>query len=177
MTPDEDKKKKIEKKLTKEEVIKITKKEYNKLKSESAEYLDGWKRAKADFINFKKENEKKQKEYTKFSNEVIIIQILPIYDHLKTAFQNIDNDIAENAWVDGIKKIKQEMQKFLQDNGIEEIKTLGERFDPSMHESVGKETDENSKPETILKQVKFGYKLHGKVIIPAQVIINKTKAE
>ncbi|MEW6610298.1 MAG: nucleotide exchange factor GrpE [Patescibacteria group bacterium] len=153
--------------------ITIPKEEYERLKAQAAEYLDGWKRAKADYLNFKKETDERQSEFVKFSTQLALMGLLPIYDHLKVAFAHLTPEQKKDPWVDGIAKIKQELSLYLHDAGIEEIHALGKLFDPVQHESVGVEVVPDKPLHTVVKEIKSGYTMHGKVIIPAQVIISE----
>ncbi len=167
-------------------IIKQLQKELTEAKKKAEEYLNGWKRAKADYINREKEIEKEKKDWQKFANLSVIFQLLPILDNFKRAFKvyeelqlNLEReDLREmKAWVEGVKQIKNQLENLFKALKIEEIKTVGEKFDPFLHESVGvqEENDSNEKSEIIVKEIEPGYKLHGRVIRPAKVIVSKGK--
>jgi len=139
----------------------------------AAEYLAGWKRAKADYLNLKKEKDKEREEIMKFSNAALIIQLLPIYDHLKMAFDHIPEDLKDNEWVKGIEGIKKQTQDFIESIGIKEIKTVGEKFNPEKHEAVAHEKNKDFESDIIFEETKPGYKLHDKVLYPAKVKVAK----
>jgi molecular chaperone GrpE len=156
---------------------KLLQKELTETKKKAEEYLNGWKRTRADYINREKEIEKEKSEWVKFANMAIILQLLPILDNLKRGTQkNADKNTEEHrekfeAWIEGIKQIKNQLENLLKNLGLEEIKTEGEKFDPSLHESIG--TEKSDKGEgLILKEIEAGYKLHGRVIKPAKVIVS-----
>lgn len=149
------------------------------LEKKRDEYLAGWQRAKADYVNLKRESEQKKDEWIKFANAAVLADMIPMYDNFKKAFEHNPKE-KENAdikewenWCEGIGHIKKQMFDFLQKFGIEEIKTIGEKFDPTLHESVGEEEAEGKEPGIIIKEVQSGYTLHGKVVNPAKVIIVK----
>lgn len=191
--------------------FKSLQKELAEAKKNAEEYLNGWKRAKADYINREKEIEKEKEEWGKFANVALILQILPILDNFKRAItqintekninQHILNDRKNDtktchpgaersgaiisckyktsvryyrikAWIEGVKQIKNQLENLLKGLGLEEIKTEGEKFDPSLHESTGKEKVEGKEENIILKEVEAGYKLHGRVIRPAKVVVS-----
>lgn len=133
------------------------------------EYMNGWKRAKADYINLKKDSEKKQMEMMQFANASLILQILPIYDNFKLAWKHIPDDQKKSDWMIGLEQIKKQMTDFLKQLGIDEIKTEGEKFDPEKHEAVGKEKKDGVEADTIIEEVKPGYMMHDKVLDPAKV--------
>ena len=146
-------------------------KEVEKLQAKCDEYLNGWKRAQADYQNLQKDTEKRMGEFRKYACEDMLQQILPLVDYFKHAFAAIPEDEKDSDWLTGIKHIQDYLYKFLEDNGIEMIKTVGEKFDPELHEAVKEE--EGDKDNIILKETQSGFKLNGKVLVPAKVIISK----
>jgi molecular chaperone GrpE len=154
-----------------------SKTEENKLKEELElakkkmdEYLNGWKRAKADYINQKKDFAKRERELIQFANAGLILEIMPIYDNFKLAWKHIPEEHRKNdEWLKGIAHIKNQFQGLLKNLGIEEIKTVGEKFDPELHEAVSKEKVEGKEPGMIIDEIKSGYKLFDKVLEHAKV--------
>jgi len=139
------------------------------------ENLNGWKRAKADYINLQKETEKRQQELIQFANASLILQILPINDHFKLAFSQLPEikDEETKKWVQGIEHIKNQIQATLKTLGIEEIKTVGEKFNPERHEAVEKRKAEGKEKDIIIEEVKPGYLMHGKVLEAAKVVVSE----
>lgn len=155
------------------DIIKELKDQNTKLEKRAEENLNGWKRAKADYINLQKETEKKQKELIEFASAGLILQILPIYDHLRLAFAHKPDikDEEMKKWAQGIEHIKKQVQDTLKALGIEEIKTVGEKFNPEFHEAVDKKKIEGKEKDEVIEEVKPGYLMHGKVLEPAKVIV------
>ncbi len=147
-------------------------KKLNEYKKKAEEYLNGWKRAKADYLNFKKEEERRKSEFVKFANLSLILELLPLRENFKKAFNHLPKELEENDWVIGIKHIKNQLDELFKKFHIEEIKTVGEKFNPERHEAVGKEKRDNLEEDTIIKEVETGYLMEGKVIKPAKVIIS-----
>lgn len=148
-------------------------KELELLKKKNEEYLNGWKRAKADYINFKRETEKRQAEIIQFASAAIILEVLQIYNHFKMALKHLPKDHQDQEWAKGLVQIKKQYIDFFRQVGIEEIKTVGEKFNPEFHEAVSYEPKEGFKTDIIFEEVKPGYKLHDKVIEPAKVKVAK----
>jgi len=145
---------------------------YEELFKKSDEYLNGWKRALADYHNLERETEKKKSEWLKMANEDLLVVFLPLYDNLKLALKHSQSE--KNDWLTGIEHVTAQFKKVLEENGVREIKTVGEKFDPEVHEAVvAQETSgsEQKQDNIIKKEVKTGYKLNGKVIYPAKVIV------
>ncbi|MFZ5559185.1 MAG: nucleotide exchange factor GrpE [Patescibacteria group bacterium] len=130
---------------------------------ERAEYLAGWQRAKADYINLQREHEQKIADYFKFANEGLILELLPILDSFEAAIKNGKDE--------GIKNLYNQLLNVLKNNGLEEIKSLGEKFNPELHEAV--ETIQGKNSGIIIEEIQKGYKLHGKVIRPSKVKVGE----
>ena len=144
---------------------------------ERQEYLNGWQRAKADFINARKEEEKTRKEFVQFAKEDVLFQLLPVVDSFELAFANKDAwKKTDSNWREGIEHIYSQLMDMLGENGLSQVEPRGEVFDPNLHESVGsipiKKKDEDGK---IVEVVQKGYMLNGKVVRPARVKIGKFK--
>jgi len=126
------------------------------------EYLAGWQRARADFINYKKDEAERLKEFVKAAHLDFILKILPILDNFEAAEKGLKNR-QDDKEIKGLLQIKTQLEDFLKKEGVEEIKTLGEKFDPNFHEAV------EGRGDRIVEVVKKGYLLDNKVIRPAQV--------
>jgi len=164
-----------------------TENELGKCKEQAEEYLNGWKRAKADLINYKKDIEKRQQVLRQFLVADTILELLPIHDNFKRAMEHINNVTMKQCnnednesgksinnpktWFEGIKHIKSQLDKFLKDRGVEEIKTVGEKFNPELHEAIDKRKVEGVEPDIILEESSAGYTIDGKVIVPAKVVV------
>lgn len=144
------------------------------------EYKKDWQRALADYKNLQKETSERRGEWAQMSKTMILEDFIPVYDNFKTAFYhhpvlNADNEehTQIKSWVDGIGYIMKQFGDVLKSHGIEEIKTVGEKFDPTIHESVGEEEVEGKESGVIVKEVSGGYKMGDKVVKVARVIIAK----
>lgn len=149
----------------------------DKLKEELAvcekqrdEYLDGWKRTKADFINYKKEESDRFGSVIKFSNEALILELLNIMNSLDLGLTILKDDEPTKK---GMQLIKTQLEDLLGKYGLEKITiSRGQLFDPKFHEAVEEiETDEPA--NTIFEEAERGYVLHGKVIRPSKVKLAK----
>ncbi|MBI4089848.1 MAG: nucleotide exchange factor GrpE [Candidatus Kerfeldbacteria bacterium] len=139
------------------------------LKKQAADYLAGWQRAKADYLNLKKQAEKENAELAKFANAALIIELLPIYDNLKRAIQHIPAEQRQVEWVKGINHILQQFKQLFASLGLEEIKTVGQPFNHELHHAVGKVKRNDLAPNMVAEEVKSGFLMHGRMITPAQV--------
>jgi molecular chaperone GrpE len=139
------------------------------LQKKADEYLAGWQRAKADYLNHKRESEKQWSEMVQFSNAAIVAELLPILRNFKLAMQHVPADVQTQGWMQGFDHIRRQFEEFLKKFGIEEIKTVGETFNPEFHEAVSREKKDGVATDVIIEELQAGYALHGKVIEPARV--------
>lgn len=158
---------------------KITKTSFNVLRQikerQESDFESMYKRALADYHNLLKQTAKEKEEFARYANLNFIMEILPVIDNFKISVEHIPEDQRENAWVQGINYIKKQLLDILIANGIEEIKTIGEKFNPEIHEAIknkkgGLEEKENKK-DIITKEISSGYKMNGKIIRAAKVIV------
>jgi len=142
--------------------------EIKKCQLERDEYLNNWKRERADFINYKKDEAKRMEEFLKFANEAVILEVIEVLDDLERATKEIGNEGLDQVW--------NKFQEFLKKYGVEKI-GVENVFDPLLHEAVTAETqneDGNTeKTEEGMEEVRAGYTMHGRVIRPARVKIIK----
>lgn len=150
-----------------EHKIKKTKDKLGLCEGERAEYLAGWQRAKADLINYKKEQEAKISEIFKFANEGLIYEILPALDSFELALSHKEDE--------GTRQIYNQLKNILKSQGLEEIQVVGQPFDPQLHESVGETTcpEGFEGKDIVAEEIQKGYKLNNKVIRASKVKIGK----
>jgi molecular chaperone GrpE len=118
-----------------------------------------------------KETEIRKIELIRYANEDLIREILPVLDNFKTAFRQIPEKEKDSAWVVGFSYIKKQLEDVLKNHNVEEIKTVGEQFDPVHHEAVEHVQRDGVKSGEVIEERKAGYKLNGKVIQVAKVVV------
>jgi len=162
--------------MKKEENKKTEEKEKNlkELEAKCEEYLNGWKRERADFLNYKKEEMERIGGLIKYASLETILKILPILDNFDIAEKKIPDALKNDENVKGFFKIKQQIKEFLESQGIEEIKTLGEKFDPNLMEAVAEADKKNKEGKgVVVEEVQKGYTSQSKIIRPAKVKVAK----
>ncbi len=135
------------------------------------EYLNNWKRERADFINYKKEEGKRIENFAKFANESLIMDLIDKVDGLIMAIKEYPPELKEksNSWFAGIQTVANEMGDLLSKYGVDRIEVKGQKFDPMYHEAVEVKDKEGQN----IEEIRPGYTMHGKVIRPARVRIIK----
>ncbi|MBA7622201.1 Protein GrpE [subsurface metagenome] len=136
------------------------------------EYLAGWQRSRADFLNYKKEEMERIGQFLKYANEELILKILPILDNFEKAEKEIPQD-KKDQYLEGLLQIKRQFEDFLKNQRVEAIKSLNEKFDPNFHEIVEEVEVKDKESGIIIEEVKKGYILNGRVVRPAKVKVNK----
>ncbi len=134
--------------------------------AKSAENLDGWQRAVAEFQNFKKRIERDREADQITMKGDLIRKFLPILDDLERAMQERP---AGDSWSQGIDLIKRKLQSILEAEGLTRIEAEGQVFDPNFHEAISTEPVDGMESGRIVAVVQNGYLLGDRVIRPAQV--------
>ena len=134
--------------------------EIDKVKAQAEEYLNNWKRERADFINYKKEEAKRVEEFVKFANEDLVMETIELVDDLEI--------VAKEAPGIGLDSVVKRFSDLFKKYGVERVGVEGNKFNPELHEAI-----ETEKEGEKLKEIRAGYMLHGKVIRPARVKIIK----
>ena len=143
-------------------------------KDKAEEYLNNWKRAVADLENYKKDQAKLMGEFRKFASLDVILQIIPVLDNFNVSLDHVPAQEKDSAWVTGITYIKKQLEDVIKNNGVSEIEVkVGDEFNPVVHEAIDtKETNIGTKENNkIMKVAQKGYKIDGKIIRAAKVVV------
>jgi len=136
---------------------------------ESAAEENDWEakymRALADYQNLLKQGMREKEEFIKYALSDFLQDILPIYDHLKLSVAGLSEDEAKNPWAIGVGHVLKQFKEVLNGRGIEEIETVGKKFDHELMEAL----DGNG--EIVKQEVMPGYRFNGRVIRHAKVIV------
>lgn len=164
----------MEEENKKEEQVQAEETEVEKLTRERDEYLDGWKRAKADLANYKKEESQRMEQFVKYSTQAVIADLVTVIDSFDLGLSVIKEDDPARK---GVILIKNQLEDVLRRYGLERIETKkGAAFDPSVHEAV-ETVESDAPPGTIASELSPGYRLQGKIIRPARVNVSKQKGQ
>lgn len=161
------------------DMVSIPKKEYEALKAKHDErdsYYDKYIRAHAEFENAKKRLDKEKDDFQKYANECFVIDFLPIIDSLEISEKHIKEAKDFKAVQEGVDMIHSQIQKFLKDIGVEKVRTVGEKFNPHLHEAIEALEADNKEEGLIVEELKPGYMFNGRLLRPASVRIVKNKA-
>ncbi|MBP9763073.1 nucleotide exchange factor GrpE [Patescibacteria group bacterium] len=158
--------------------------ELAKIQAQSEEYLAGWKRAQADYANVLKERDRDRTEYVKYANTSLLQSLLPAIEHFATAMRHVPDtyslpeDVRKkwDSWLIGLKAVQSLWEQAAQTAGLERIVGQG-MLDPNIHEAVGREISHTVPQDHVVRVIQDGWKLHGKVLRPSQVIVSDVPTE
>jgi len=142
---------------------------------EKQEYLDGWQRARADFINYKKDQEAAHGRIKEAGKEAMIHDLLSVGDSFEMAFGNKEawEKVDEN-WRRGVEYIYAQFGKVLDDHGITVIDPIGDYFDPNRHASTeAVPVNDRAQDDRVVAVLQKGYCMHDKVLRPARVKVGQ----
>lgn len=165
------KKQEDSKKIDTEEFEKL-KQELDSVKELNLQFENQLKRAVADYHNLEKRVAEGRSELTKWGTSELLVKILPVLDHLDQALSGAGEQDRESGWFRGVELAVKEFRNVLQSEGLEEIQAEGE-FNPALQEAVDTEVGDDNK---ILKVVRKGYILNGKVLRPAAVVVGRSES-
>jgi molecular chaperone GrpE len=147
------------------------KEELKQCKKERQEYLDGWQRLRADVANKSKDERASAERTENMIREEIISDIIPILDSFDMAMGSENWNTVDMTWRKGIEHIRAQCMEMLEKHGIAAFGKVGEQFDPEIHEAVKEVGGTKEKQHTIVRIIRFGYKIGETLLRPAQVII------
>jgi len=164
----EKKVKKVEE-MTKQELLK----EVKDTEKKSQENYDLYMRTYAEMENIKRRGIKERQELSKYANESLIKEILPVIDNLQKAISHAQNDKNLSGLVEGIELTLDGLMATLEKAGLKEVEAEGRPFDPNFHEAISKQIDDKVTPGHVMTELQKGYVLNGRLIRPSMVVISE----
>lgn len=163
--------------LPTKDVVKKLREDLKKARADKEEYLTGWQRAKADYVNLQKEADGRFARGKELGIEELTDSLLPALDAFDMAMSNKAAwEVVDKNWRQGIEYIQSKFLQALADNKVSVIAEIGAKFDPMLHEAIESiVTDDESKDHTIASITQSGYKMGERVIRPARVKIFEYK--
>ena len=151
--------------------IKKLRADLKKCKTEKEEYLIGWQKERADFVNYKKQEDDRKANFSESLRERILTRFLAVMDSFNMAFANKEawEKVDEN-WRKGVEYIYAQMNTIFEEYGVKSIGEVGESFDHNLHHSIEMvPTDKKGEDHKIAEVIQKGYKLGDRVIRAARV--------
>lgn len=153
------------------DLVKSLRERLSKAISEKQEYLNNWQRERADFLNYKKDENERLILNTQKVKKQFIVDLLPVLDSYDLAFSNKELwEKVDKTWRVGIEYIHMQLLKILENYGVSQIScSVGEKFNPSLHESIENVKGESNQIDTISEIIQSGYFIDKKVLRPVRV--------
>ncbi|MCB2178431.1 nucleotide exchange factor GrpE [bacterium] len=139
------------------------------LEAESAKNLEGWQRAQAEFINYRKRMEREQVRMYADATVRVIRQFLPLLDDLKRALQDKPQNGEAAEWANGIELVYRKMLTILENEGVIVMDVEGEQFDPNFHEAIAQVESPDHESGQIVEVIQQGYMIGERVLRAALV--------
>lgn len=153
------------------------KEEIAQLAEENYELREQYLKSKAELENFKKRNNEERIRDRKFASTNLIADLLNPLDQLNKVVEMETDDKTLKNFLIGFKMINDQMFQVLENDGLEEIKALGEKFDPNYHYAVEKESNKDIEDGVITEVTQTGYTYKERILRPAMVKINEWSEE
>lgn len=155
--------------IAEEESVDETEELRKQLEAEQNKYL----RLLADYDNFKRRTQKDREIANKFRSQSLLADLLPVLDNFERALSLQTTSEESASLLKGVEMVQKSLTEAVSREGLEEIKAVGEPFDPNFHQAVMQEKDDSAEAGTVLQELQKGYILKGRVLRPAMVKVNE----
>lgn len=148
------------------------------LQQQVGELTEALQRERADSLNIRRRHDEQIASLKDLVKVSVIEDLLPVIDNFERALKHVPKDLENNDYVKGVSGVVKQFEDTLKQMGVEKIKTVGEQFDPNLHEAVGVEGDDNELSvgvEVVSEELQSGYKLNDVIIRHAMVKVKKEK--
>ena len=166
--------------LTPEQETAILRAALAEANEEIARQADAVQRGLADLANARRRHDEERITIQQQANSRLLVQLLPIVDELDLAISHLDSngsaapaESASESWAEGVRLIQRKMVTFLESQGVAKIDSMGEPFNPELHEAVGMAHVPDAESGCIVEVLRQGYRLHDRVVQVAQVVVNQ----
>lgn len=142
------------------------------LKAQVAELTQALQRERADAENLRRRHQDEISSLRTSVKAGVVGELLPVIDNFERALKHVPEDLADDDYIKGVQAVVKQFEKTLTEMGVARIKTVGEQFDPHLHEAVSMEEGDGQR-EVITQELQAGYKLGNDVIRHAMVRVKQ----
>ncbi|MGH8916316.1 MAG: nucleotide exchange factor GrpE [Acidimicrobiia bacterium] len=157
----------------KDQAIEILLAKLEESRDEATSYLDDLKRVAADFDNYRKRTTREQAVVLDRAAERVVKELMPVLDSFDAALNAEASTDAERQLLSGMINTREQLLKALEQEGLEVVPSVGEPFDPEIHEPVG--APAGAGDLVVSQELRRGYRLKGRVLRPAMVMLEATE--
>ncbi len=134
----------------------------NELAAHVQELTQALQRERADAVNIRRRHEAEITTLRTRVKATVIQDLLPVIDNFERALKHVPKDLEDNDYIKGVQAVVKQFEKTLADMGVERIKTVGEPFDPHLHEAVA--TEGEGAEQVVSEELQAGYRIGDDVI-------------
>lgn len=145
--------------------------EIKRLQAERDEHYENWLRARAELDNYRKRIQRELDENARYAAVPVVRDMLPVLDNIRRAVEAARRSKRVDELLQGIEMIVQQFEDVLIKHNAVPIDSVGQPFNPELHEAVQKVETEAHPPMTVVHEVQKGYKLHDRLIRPSKVVV------
>jgi molecular chaperone GrpE len=142
-------------------------------RQEASQNLDTAQRAQAELANFRRRSEEEHISLARYSNGRLLTKLLPVIEELDLAVTHAGKGEANASWLEGVKLIQRKLRNLLASEGVTAVDSVGTLFNPLEHEALGTVETTEYPAGYVVQAVRPGYRLHDRVIQPAQVMVSR----
>ena len=142
-------------------------------RQEAGQNLDAAQRAQAELANFRRRTDEERVSLTRYSNGRLITKLLPVIEELDLAVAHAGTGGASAPWLEGVMLIQRKLHNLLASEGVTAVDSVGTPFNPLEHEALGTVETTEYPAGYVVQAVRPGYRLHDRVIQPAQVMVSR----
>ncbi|MEE8620443.1 MAG: nucleotide exchange factor GrpE [Syntrophobacteria bacterium] len=150
---------------------------YRELEDKLSEAQERVLRTAADAENFKKRLQREKEEQTRYANESLMRELLPVIDNLERALEHSEAGADQGGLLEGLNMTLKGLLDTLTRFGCTPVEAAGKPFDPNFHEAVSQEESADHEPNTVLRELQKGYMLKERLLRPAMVLVSKRTSQ
>lgn len=158
------------------ERIEFLERELDDTRAKAEEHLYNWQRSAADFANYKRRTDEERSMAGQFSNAILIGKFLTVLDDFDRALESVPAE-AHDPWIEGVRLVERKMRSVLESEGVTSIESVGQPFDPNLHEAVVHEPTADHPDNQVIGELQRGYRMHDRVLRPSLVRVANNPKE
>ena len=130
-------------------------------------------RTLAEFQNFRRRAQQERADLIKTGSQDLVKDLLPVLDNFERTLAAAQSGASLESLVEGVQVVERQLRSILEKRHVERIPTVGQHFDPHVHEPIGTDATEEFDEDTVTLEIEAGYKMGDKVLRPARVKVAK----
>jgi molecular chaperone GrpE len=142
-------------------------------REDAAKNRDLYLRTLADLDNYRKRVQREKDDLSRFANENLLRELLPVLDNLERAIEHARGDQGAGGILEGVEMTLNQLAKVLEKAGVKPVAAVGQPFDTARHEAIGHEETSEQAPQTVVRELQKGYLLNDRLLRPAMVLLAK----